>query len=59
MCIRDSFNAIGMEMAEPDADYDKLLAEMGELQDYLDHHNAWELESQLQQACLLYTSRCV
>jgi len=46
----DRFNAIGMEMAEPDADYDKLLAEMGELQDYLDHHNAWELESQLQQA---------
>ncbi len=46
----DRFNAIGLEMAEPDADFDKLMAEMGELQDELDHRNAWELESQLEQA---------
>jgi ATPase subunit of ABC transporter with duplicated ATPase domains len=37
-------------MANPDADYDKLLAEMGELQEQLDHRNAWELDSQLEQA---------
>jgi ATP-binding cassette ChvD family protein len=37
-------------MASPDADYDKLLAEMGELQEQLDHRNAWELDSQLEQA---------
>ena len=46
----DRFNAIGMEMAEPDADFDALLAEMGDLQTELDHRNAWELESQLSQA---------
>ena len=44
------FNEISEEMANPDADYDKLLAEMGELQEQLDHLNAWELDSQLEQA---------
>ena len=37
-------------MASPDADYDKLLAEMGTLQEQLDHRNAWDLDSQLEQA---------
>ena len=37
-------------MANPDADYDKLLAEMGTLQEQLDHRNAWDLDSQLEQA---------
>ncbi len=46
----DRFNAIGEEMANPDADYDKLLAEMGNLQEKLDHANAWDLDSQLEQA---------
>ncbi len=46
----DRFNEIGMLMAEPDADYDALLAEMGELQDFLDHADAWDLDSQLEQA---------
>ena len=44
------FNEVSEEMASPDADYDKLLAEMGELQEQLDHRNAWELDSQLEQA---------
>jgi ATP-binding cassette ChvD family protein len=44
------FDEISAEMANPDADYDKLLAEMGELQEQLDHRNAWELDSQLEQA---------
>jgi len=44
------FNQISEEMANPDADYDKLLAEMGELQEKLDHLNAWDLDSQLEQA---------
>jgi sulfate-transporting ATPase len=38
------FNAIGMEMAEPDADYDKLGAEMAKLQDEIDAGDGWELE---------------
>ncbi|PKQ25288.1 MAG: energy-dependent translational throttle protein EttA [Actinobacteria bacterium HGW-Actinobacteria-4] len=44
------FNQISEEMANPDADYDSLLAEMGELQEYLDHADAWDLDSQLEQA---------
>ena len=44
------FNAISEEMANPDADYDTLLAEMGTLQEQLDHRNAWEIDSQLEQA---------
>ena len=35
----DRFNAIGMEMAEPDADFDALMDEMGTLQTELDHRN--------------------
>jgi ATP-binding cassette ChvD family protein len=44
------FDEISEEMANPDADYDKLLSEMGDLQEKLDHRNAWELDSQLEQA---------
>jgi ATP-binding cassette ChvD family protein len=44
------FNQVSEEMASPDADYDKLLAEMGTLQEKLDHLNAWDLDSQLEQA---------
>ncbi len=44
------FDEISAEMANPDADYDKLLTEMGNLQEQLDHRNAWELDSQLEQA---------
>ena len=48
--ILDRFNAISEEMANPEADYDKLLSEMGVLQEQLDHRNAWDLDSQLEQA---------
>jgi ATP-binding cassette ChvD family protein len=44
------FNEISEEMANPDADYDTLLAEMGTLQEELDHADAWDLDSQLEQA---------
>ncbi len=50
IAMLDRFNAISEEMANPDADYDKLLAEMGNLQEHLDHRNAWDLDSQLEQA---------
>ena len=46
----DRFNKIGEEMAEPDADFDALMAEMGELQDAIDAANGWDLDSQLSQA---------
>ena len=46
----DRFNAISEELTAPDADYDSLLAEMGKLQEAIDHHNAWDLDAQLEQA---------
>jgi ATP-binding cassette ChvD family protein len=46
----DRFNTISEELADPDADYDALLPEMGELQTDLDHANAWDLDSRLAQA---------
>ena len=48
--LLDRFNKVSEEMASPDADYDKLLAEMGSLQEKLDHLSAWDLDSQLEQA---------
>jgi ATP-binding cassette ChvD family protein len=50
MALLNRFNAVSEEMANPDADYDKLLVEMGTLQEQLDHRNAWDLDSQLEQA---------
>jgi ATP-binding cassette ChvD family protein len=46
----DRFNEISAELANPDADYDKLLEEMGTLQEQIDHLDAWDLDSQLEQA---------
>ncbi len=46
----DRYNQISEEMAEPDADYDALLAEMGALQEDIDHADAWDLDAQLEQA---------
>ncbi|MGO1402779.1 MAG: energy-dependent translational throttle protein EttA [Flaviflexus sp.] len=44
------FNEIGEEMGNPDADFDALMEEMGKLQTDIDAANAWDLDSQLQQA---------
>ncbi len=46
----DRHSAIGLEMAEPDADFDALLEEMGKLQEEIDAADAWDLDSQLEQA---------
>jgi ATPase subunit of ABC transporter with duplicated ATPase domains len=46
----DRFNEISAELANPDADYDRLLEEMGTLQEAIDHLDAWDLDSQLEQA---------
>ncbi len=46
----DRFNKIGEEMAEPDADFDALMDEMGRLQTEIDAANGWDLDSQLSQA---------
>ena len=46
----DRFNVISALMAEPDADFDTLLLEMGELQEAIDAAEAWDLDAQLEQA---------
>ncbi|MDE0546948.1 energy-dependent translational throttle protein EttA [Microbacterium sp. C7(2022)] len=46
----DRFNEISALMAEPDADFDALLAEMGVLQEDIDAADGWDLDSQLEQA---------
>ncbi|MBO0607798.1 energy-dependent translational throttle protein EttA [Myceligenerans salitolerans] len=44
------FDEISALMAEPDADFDALLAEMGTLQEEIDAADAWDLDNQLEQA---------
>ncbi|MFV0426422.1 MAG: energy-dependent translational throttle protein EttA [Beutenbergiaceae bacterium] len=46
----DRFNEIGELMADPDADFDSLMEEMGKLQTDIDAADAWDLDSQLEQA---------
>src|SRR5690554_3732704 len=46
----DRFNEISLAMGEPDADFDALMAEMGTLQEAIDAADAWDLDSQLEQA---------
>ena len=46
----DRFNAISAEMADPNADFDTLMEEMGKLQEAIDAANGWDLDSQLSQA---------
>jgi ATP-binding cassette ChvD family protein len=46
----DRFNEISALMSDPDADFDALLAEMGTLQEEIDAADAWDLDSQLEQA---------
>ncbi|MBN9104103.1 MAG: energy-dependent translational throttle protein EttA [Propionibacteriaceae bacterium] len=44
------YDEVALAMGEPDADYDALGAEMERLQNEIDHRNAWDLDSQLEQA---------
>ncbi|NBS62708.1 MAG: ATP-binding cassette domain-containing protein, partial [Microbacteriaceae bacterium] len=46
----DRFNEVSALMANPDADFDALMAEMGTLQEEIDHLDAWDLDNQLEQA---------
>jgi ATP-binding cassette ChvD family protein len=44
------FNEISEAMADPNADFDTLLEEMGKLQEQIDHVDGWDLDNQLEQA---------
>jgi sulfate-transporting ATPase len=48
--LLDRFNAISAAFAEPDADFDGLLAEQGKVQDLIDRHDAWSLDATLDRA---------
>jgi sulfate-transporting ATPase len=48
--LMDRFNAISAAFAEPDADFDALLAEQAQVQDQIDRRDAWQLEQQLDHA---------
>jgi sulfate-transporting ATPase len=48
--LLDRFNVISAQFAEPDADFDALLAEQATVQDQIDRRGAWELEAQLDHA---------
>jgi ATP-binding cassette ChvD family protein len=44
------FEEVNNKFADPDADMDKLIAEQARLQDELDKHDAWNLDSRLELA---------
>ncbi len=48
--LLDRFNEISAAFAEPDADFDGLLAEQGKVQDLIDRHDAWSLDATLDRA---------
>src|SRR5947207_5495581 len=48
--LLDRFNEISAKFAEPDADFDSLLAEQAKVQDQIDRRDAWQLEAQLDHA---------
>ena len=48
--LLDRFNAISAAFAEPDADFDALLAEQATVQEQIDRHDAWSLDATLDRA---------
>ena len=48
--LLDDFNDVSARMADPDADFDVLLAEQAELQDRIEAAGAWDLDRKLEQA---------
>jgi sulfate-transporting ATPase len=48
--LLDRFNTISAQFAEPDADFDALLAEQAKVQDQIDKHDLWSLEATLDRA---------
>jgi ATP-binding cassette ChvD family protein len=48
--LHDRFNAVSAAFAEPDADFDALLAEQGAVQEQIDKLDIWNLDSQIDHA---------
>lgn len=50
VALLKEFDEINEAFGDPDADFDKLLNRQGEVQEKLDHFNAWELDNRLEKA---------
>jgi energy-dependent translational throttle protein EttA len=50
VALLKEFDEINEAFGDPDADFDKLLERQGTVQEKLDHHNAWELDTRLERA---------
>lgn len=48
--LLNEYEQVSAQFSEPDADYDALLAKQAKLQDLIEHRNAWDLDSKLEQA---------
>ncbi|GAB2595762.1 energy-dependent translational throttle protein EttA [Microlunatus antarcticus] len=48
--LQRRMDELGEAMSDPDADFDALMAEMGDVQTELDNRDAWDIDSQLEQA---------
>ena len=48
--LLDRFNAVSAAFAEPDADFDALLAQQASVQEQIDRHDAWSLDATLDRA---------
>ena len=48
--VLQRFEEVSAAMGEPDADFDSLLAEQGDLMEKIEHRNGWELDSTIEQA---------
>jgi ATP-binding cassette ChvD family protein len=50
MDLLREFDEINEKFADPEADFDKLIARQGELQELLDHADAWNIDNKLERA---------
>ncbi len=50
VALLKEFDEVNEKFADPDADFDKLLARQTELQELLDQHDAWNLDNKLERA---------
>src|SRR5262245_30165732 len=48
--LLDRFNEISAQFADPDADYDRLIAEQGRVQEQIDRVDAWSLDATIDRA---------
>jgi energy-dependent translational throttle protein EttA len=46
----NAFNEISLQFAEPDADFDVLMAKQAKLQEYIDQHDLWNLDNKIEVA---------